>query len=112
MRLLGNTILIEPAPDADLQKSASGLVLVNHHKKANLKFRVLAVGPGAFRKRLRKDASGRFKTTKCFDVPQVSVGDFILTRAVLDPEVTVYSFDDGTGRIIIKADGAMAVWRE
>lgn len=112
MRLLGNTLLIEPLPDVDMQKSASGLFLVNKWKKTNLKFRVLAVGPGEFRKRKRKDASGRFKTTKQFDVPEVAVGDCILTRAEIDDGLTRYAFDDGTGRLIIDARGAMCAWSE
>lgn len=112
MRLLGNTVLIAPLPDADIQTSASGLLLVNKWKKTNLKFRVLAVGPGEFRKRRRKDASGRFKTVAAFDQPECAVGDCILTRAELDSDITKFAFDDGSGKLIIKGEGVMLVWKE
>jgi co-chaperonin GroES (HSP10) len=112
IKLLGSTLLIEPLPDADEQVSEGGIICVNRYKKTNLKFRVLAVGPGEFRKRLRKDASGRFKTTKQFDAPEVAVGDCILSRCELDADAVKFSYDDGSGRLIIRADAAMLVWRE
>lgn len=111
-RLLGNTVLIQPLPDADIQTSESGLLLVNKWKKTNLKFRVLAVGAGEFRRRRRKDASCRFKTVAAWDSPECAVGDCVLTRAELDSDITKFAFDDGTGRLIIKGEGVMMVWRE
>jgi|HubBroStandDraft_6_1064221.scaffolds.fasta_scaffold107012_5 co-chaperonin GroES (HSP10) len=111
MKLLGNTVLIEPMPDADLQTSASGLLLVNHYKKTNLKFRVLAVGPGAQRKR-KHPRSGRERTVVAFDKPECAVGDCILTRAELDSDLVKHSFDDGTGRLIIYGHGVMLVWTQ
>ena len=110
LRLIGNVVLIEPMPDADIQRSASGIFLVNRYKKSTLKYRVLAVGNGEQRK--RKLRSGRLKTTAVFDRPEVEVGDCILTRAELDDGVTKHTLDDGTGRLIIHAWAIMAKWRE
>ena len=105
IKLIGNTILIEPLPDADMQKSAGGLFMVNKWKHSNLKFRVLAVGSGAWRRR-----KGKLKPV--FDVPEVSVGDCIICRAELDPDVTKYAMDDGTGRLIIHSHGILMKWME
>ena len=44
--------------------------------------------------------------------PEVAVGDFVITRAELDGDVTKYAFDDGTGRLIIDARGLLLSWRE
>lgn len=110
MKLLGNTILIEPLPDANEQISEGGIICVNHYLKTNLKFRVLAIGPGA--QRQRKRPSGKLKTVPAFDKPEVEVGDCILCRAELDDAVTKYAFDDGTGRLIINADQIIASWKQ
>lgn len=110
-KLIGNTVLIEPMPDADMQTSASGLLLVNHYKKNTLKFRVLAVGPGAQRKR-KHPRSQRERLVPTFDRPEVSVGDCILCRAELDDNVTKEALDDGTGRLIVYADKILMVWNQ
>lgn len=110
MRLLGNVVLIEPLPDADMQQSASGLFLVNHYKKTNLKFRVLAVGPGEQRRRLKR--SGKRVLLDVVDAPEVEPGDCILTRALLDDGIIKESFDDGSGRLIIYSQGILAKWNE
>lgn len=108
-RLIGNTVLIAPLADANEQVSAGGIVCVNHYHKTNLKFRVLAVGPGEWRK--RKTRSGRTRTLNVWDAPDVKVGDCVLTRAELDSDVVKHSFDDGTGRLIIFSHGIMASYQ-
>ena len=105
MKLLGNTVLIVPLDDADIQVSAGGLFLVNHHKHSTLKYRVLAVGPGQWRRR-----KGKLKP--CFDKPEVEVGDCVITRAQLDDSVVKHTLDDGNGRLIIHGDGVLLKWRE
>lgn len=111
IKLLGNVLLIEPMPDADIQTSASGLFLVNKHRKTNLKFRVIAVGPGEFRKRT-SPRTGRTRMLKVWDAPECSVGDCILSRAELDDGIVRHSFDDGTGRLIIYGHGVIMVWKQ
>jgi co-chaperonin GroES (HSP10) len=103
LRLIGNSVLLQPL-DAEVQVSASGLTLVNHYKKPTLKFRVLAVGPGAFRYRKGK--------RKAFIVPEVEVGDFVICRAILDSSIVKHSLDDGTGRVIVEAESIQMKWRE
>ena len=103
MRLLGNVVLLEPF-DVEAQVSASGLHLVNHYKKANLKYRVLAVGPGAFRWRKGK--------RKAFVSPEVEVGDLVLCNAERDSSVVKESMDDGTGRVIVHSESILLKWRE
>jgi co-chaperonin GroES (HSP10) len=103
LKLLGNTILAVPV-DERTQQSPSGLIMVNHYKKPTLKFRVLAVGPGQWRKRVTR--TGRTKTLKVWDAPQCLVGDLILCRAQLDHEIVKHNFDDGTGRVILHAADA------
>lgn len=104
IKLIGNVVLLEPLPDGDIQKSSSGIFLVNRHKKATLKYRVIAVGPGGWRYR-----KGR---RKCFVVPEVAVGECVLCRALLDDGVVKHSFDDGTGRVIVHSEGILASWRQ
>lgn len=110
LRLFGNTVLLEPLPDVDAQVSASGIVSVNHYHKPTLKFRVLAVGPGEFRKRTKP--SGKVKTVAAFDKPECSVGDCVLCRAGLDNDATVHSLDDGTGRVIVRGEALLMAWME
>jgi co-chaperonin GroES (HSP10) len=99
----GNSILIEPTPDADGQLSPGGIVMVNHYKKTNLKWRVLAVGPGEW-------VYSRNRKKRHWEQPEVQAGDLILSRCLLDG--AKYQFEDGTGRVIIKGGDAMMVWRE
>jgi co-chaperonin GroES (HSP10) len=110
MRLLGNTVLIQRLADTNEQVSAGGIICVNHHRKTNLKFRVLAIGPGEQRRRMSR--SGKLKTTAVFDKPQVEVGDCIITRAEMDDGIVKHSLDDGTGRLIIKSEGILASWKD
>lgn len=110
IKLLGNTVLVEPLPDADMQKSASGIFLVNRYKKSNLKFRVLAVGPGELRRRLKR--SGKRVILDVLDKPEVEPGDCVLTRALLDDGIIKEALEDGTGRLIIYSQGILAKWKE
>lgn len=104
MRLLGNTVLLEPFDAEVWQSSASNLFIVNHYKKSTLAFKVLAVGPGEWRRKKRKPA--------VFIKPEVVPGDLVICRAQLDPGVVKHSLDDGSGRIIVGADSLMLSWRE
>lgn len=100
IRVIGNALLIVPI-DEQGQLSPSGIVQVNFYKKPTLKFRVLAVGPGEFVKK---------KKRRVWRTHDVNAGDFIISRALLDGHVVRHSFDDGTGRMLINADGALAVY--
>lgn len=108
LRLIGNSVLIAPLADPDFQTSAGGIVCVNKYRKTNLKFRVLAVGPGEQR---MKKKNGFYKVLPAFDKPAVEVGDCIITRAELDDGIVKHSLDDGTGRLIIKSEGILASWK-
>ena len=103
MKLLGHTVLIEPL-DADTQMSASGIIKVNSHKKSTLTFKVIAVGPGGWRR--KKGKPDRWVQ------PEVEVGDCILSRAMLDADIVKHSIDDGSGRLLIHADGILMKWRQ
>ena len=103
MRLLGNTVLLQSVDDR-VQPLSSGLVQVNYYKKPTLTYRVLAVGPGAFRWRRGK--------RKAFVAPEVEVGDLVLCNAERDSSVVKESLDDGTGRVIVHAEGILLKWRE
>ena len=103
LKLIGHTVLIEPL-DAEVQTSASGLHLVNHHRKSTLKFRVIAVGPGGWRR--KKGRPDKWVQ------PEVEVGDCILSRAMLDADIVKHSIDDGSGRLLIHADGILMKWRQ
>ena len=96
LKLVGNSVMVEPLPD--LQFSPSGLALPNHWKKPNLKYRVLAVGPGAWVKRKKK---------RVFLSPEVAVGDGVLTRAWIDGGIK-HDFEDGSHRLIIDAADILA----
>lgn len=103
LKLLGNSVLLEPIDAGEQLSSASNLVLVNHHKRANLKFKVVAVGPGAFVKRRKK---------RVWLQPEVEPGDRVLCNAELDPAIVKHSLDDGTGRVLVDAAGILMKWRE
>ena len=100
MRVIGNTLLIRPLDEGG-QLSPSGIVQVNYYKRPTLKFLVLAIGPGEWRKRGKK---------RVWRSHEVKVGDRIISRALLDSEVVRHAFDDGTGRMVIKAEGALAIY--
>ena len=102
MRVLGNSLLIQPL-DEQGQSLSSGIIAVNFYKKPTLKFLVLAAGPGEWRKRGKK---------RVWRSHEVKVGDRIISRALLDSEVVRHSFDDGTGRMVIKAEGALATYEQ
>jgi co-chaperonin GroES (HSP10) len=77
LRLLGNRVLLQALPDDQLASSGSGLLLPNRYHKANLKFVVMAVGPGEF----VKNSKGKKKR---WVEPEVTPGCEVLSRHWLD----------------------------
>jgi co-chaperonin GroES (HSP10) len=102
MRLIGNTVLLEPVGE-EAQASPTGLLLVNRYKRPTLKFKVLGVGPGAFIKRGKK---------RIWRQPEVEAGEMVICRAQLDGDLVKHSLDDGSGRVIVHADACLLSWRE
>ncbi len=107
MKLIGNTVLIAPLPDANEQMSAGGIIQVNRYQRSNLKFRVLAVGPGEQRRRLKR--SGKRVLLDVWDKPEVEVGDCVITRALLDDGIIKEALDDGS--FIIYSQGILASFK-
>jgi co-chaperonin GroES (HSP10) len=70
LKPLGCRVLLLPFPEA--QTTASGFVLPNTYKRANIKFRVEAVGPGEFVRRKKKPP--------IWVAPEVRVGDIVFSR--------------------------------
>lgn len=108
MKLLGNRILIEPLPDADReQTTASGLVLINKWKQANLKFKVIDKGPGGWQTRK--------KGKRVWMQPEVEVGDCVLTKAHIGTGTGCFPMVDGLGRedgrYIIDSTLVELVWK-
>lgn len=102
-----NEVIIQPMTPDGTQMSPGGILMVNKYRKANLKFRVLAVGPAGLVAVLR----GK-KKKRVWREPEVEVGDCVICNAELDHTVVKHHFEDGTGRIVVDADKIMAKWRE
>lgn len=98
MRLLGNTVLLEPLPVKLV--SPGGIHYFERYRDDRMQFRVLAVGPGrVVRKKGRPDVL----------IPvEVEPGDHCLTAQIHGNKL---AFEDGSGRIIIEADEIIAKWR-
>jgi co-chaperonin GroES (HSP10) len=92
VRLLGCTALAVPLPETQI--SGGGIAMPNKYKKPNMRYRVIAVGPGAWRVKKKRRVQ--------FFKPCVEVGDEIITRANVDG-VKFNSQHDGTGSLIINA---------
>lgn len=109
LKLLGDVVLLEPTNETGYA-GEGGIMLPNHYKKPTITYRVLAVGPGQWRR--KQTRNGFWKKLAAYDQPEVSVGDMVLCRAALDADVVKHNFDDGTGRVIVHSRGILASWRE
>lgn len=96
MKLLGNTVLLEPLNPL---LSRGGLHLIERYQD-NKQFRVVAVGPG--RRVRKKGKADRLET------PEVQPGDHVLLNQYYGNK---FAFDDGTGRILVEAADIEAKWR-
>jgi co-chaperonin GroES (HSP10) len=98
-RLLGNTVLLQPV--AELPSSTGGILLPNVYRKPTLKFRVIAIGPGAWKTFPSKK--------KAFLKPEVKPGDIVISRCKLDHEAVKYAFEEGSECVIVHAESILAV---
>jgi len=93
MKLLGNTVLLEPL--LPTLKSPGGIHYSERHVDDKMQHYVLAVGPG------RKLKNG------CVLPPEVRVGDKCL--CAVDGLGVKHKFDDG--RVLVDADIIQMIWK-
>jgi co-chaperonin GroES (HSP10) len=103
IRLIGNAVLIEPLPRPTV---SSGGIIIPHEQPGwqpadASEWRVLAVGPGDF----KRDKKGRRKGV-FIPLTDVSPGDCVLCYT----GQKCFPLDDGTGRVIVQVDQLLLSW--
>lgn len=106
MMLLGNLALLAPLKPTHAVSRGGIVLLPNQHRPwvdgdDQQQYRVLAVGPGYWRKPRRKGRHPRFVQ------PEVKAGDRVLVD--LKPGIKE-TFDDHSGRIIVDAGQCVMVF--
>lgn len=91
MKLLGNTVLLEPLPTA--KKSSGGIFLCSRYQDDRMQWKVVAVGPG------RRLKNGTMLPPEC------KPGDLCLCQA---DSGNRYKFPDGS--VIVNASQIEMIW--